>query len=223
MQRLDTEYQKLSGLSERKFYSIYYSQIIPSPVLILGFNPGGDPNNWDKSVLASQTFYENNEHEYVDCDYKIAVAMRKFLINVLSLSDKEDIRNIPKTNIIFRRSISTNSLGLSKEHAILEAKPILNQILIRVAPKTIICEGIGTLEKFEKHYCENVNEFADDTKIHTPNGKNEALIYKADEGIITILSQSTKLLGIGHPSKYSYHAAWTDVCTAAKKFLKDHN
>ena len=48
-----------------------YSRIDPSDALVLGINPGGDPGTWTEDMLASRSFYENWEHEYVDCKYAI--------------------------------------------------------------------------------------------------------------------------------------------------------
>ena len=153
MQRLDQEFRSATGLSERRHYSIFYSQVNPSSLLILGFNPGGNPDTWDESALASPAFYENGEHEYVDCHYPIAVSMRQFLKDVDLIRSDEELRSIPKTNIVFRRSRSMDGLKISDAQAIKEAKPVLDQIIDRVAPTTIICEGISTQKHFEKYYC----------------------------------------------------------------------
>ena len=96
MRRLDQQYRKASGLTHRRDYSIFYSRVVPCRTLVLGFNPGGDPATWDESALASTGFYENWEHEYVDCHYPLACAMREFLQVALSLTDTEAVRRIPK-------------------------------------------------------------------------------------------------------------------------------
>jgi len=219
MRRLNREYREASGLEERRFYSIFYSQINPSPLLIIGFNPGGNSDAWDESALASRSFYENGEHEYVDCHYPIAVAMRQFLTDVAVISSHDQLRSIPKTNLIFRRSRSMDGLRFSERDVILEAKPILDQVLERVAPNVVICEGISTLRHFERYYCESVEEEIDDTCVDTPNGKHRARIYKADKAVLSSNNRPVNLLGIGHPSKYSGRSEWGRVTAAAKPFL----
>ena len=42
MSRLDAEFRATSGLTDRRFYKIFYSAIAPAPLLVLGFNPGGE-------------------------------------------------------------------------------------------------------------------------------------------------------------------------------------
>lgn len=221
MRRVDEEYRRASGLTERRFYSIFYSQVNPFPILLLGFNPGGDPETWDEAELASQSFYENGEHEYVDCDYEIAVAMRNFLGEVLPIESSEDIRRIPKTNLIFRRSGSMDELKLTNLQAILDAKPILSQIIRHVAPTTTICEGMTTLKAFNQHYCRDVQEEIDGFDIKTPNGMRNARIYRADQGILLDTDSPVRILGIGHPSRYSGRLEWSDVMAATKTFLHE--
>ena len=219
MERLDQEYRSATGLSDRCDYSIYFSQIIPSPLLILGFNPGGDPSTWNESALASTSFFENGEHEYVDCDYPIAKTMRQFLREINAIKSYEELRSIPKSNIIFRRSRSMDQLGISEKEAILEAKPVLTQMIERVTPTTIICEGASTLRQFKKHYCDGVDEDIDNVRIETPNGANSARIYKADRAHLIDLNREVTLLGIGHPSKYAGRQEWRSVVQAASKLL----
>ena len=64
MVRLDTEFRAASGLTDRRFYKIFYSAIAPAPLLVIGFNPGGETDGTD--LNASESFYENWEHDYVD-------------------------------------------------------------------------------------------------------------------------------------------------------------
>jgi len=104
MKEIDAQYCEKTGFSERRYYSIFYSKIVESPIMIIGYNPGGNPENWNESQLASTSFYENGEHEYVDCHYPLAVGTREFLKKVLKLKDFGLIRNFPKTNLYFRRS-----------------------------------------------------------------------------------------------------------------------
>lgn len=67
----DRRYRIKSGLTERRHYSVFYSRIDPADAIVLGINPGGDPRTWTAELLASQSLYENWEHEYVDCRYAI--------------------------------------------------------------------------------------------------------------------------------------------------------
>lgn len=55
MRPIDEGYQMSPGLSDRRDYSIFYSQIEPNDLLIPGLNPGGDPAQWNESQLASRS------------------------------------------------------------------------------------------------------------------------------------------------------------------------
>ena len=221
MKRLDKEYRKKTKISERRFYSIFFSQVNPSPIMILGSNPGGDPKNWDESELASTSFYENGEHEYVDCCYPIACVMSEFLKKVLDI-EKECIREIPKTNLIFRRSVSIKQLPLKVSDAISEAKPILEQILRRVEPDVIICEGFLTLRNFEKHYCTVHCEKIDGESVDVSNGNHAARIYRADHAFLLSTGKYVKLLGLGHPSRFGGRSEWNEVIQLSRNFLAEY-
>ena len=89
MQEIEIRYQERSGLRDRNSYTIYYSQICPSDVLVLGTNPGGSPNDPSSIICASTRYYENWEHEYVDSHYPIQVVMNPLLKNVLGVNDTQ--------------------------------------------------------------------------------------------------------------------------------------
>ena len=219
MQSMDERYQAVSGLHARRDYSIFYSQILPCRVMVLGWNPGGDPRTWSETELASTSYYENGEHEYVDCHYPLAVAMRTFLVEALALRSDDEIRTIPKANLIFRRSRGQDSLGIRDGEALTEAKPFVEQIINRVQPTAIILEGTKTLKAFERHYCGAVEPCVDGERIMTPNGKVPASIYQFDKATIRCLGRSALLVGLGHPSRYAARAEWSTVIERSKRAL----
>jgi len=219
MEKIDTAYRASTGLEDRRHYSIFYSQILPSDILIIGFNPGGDPGASDESKLASTSFYENGEHEYVDCDYALAMAMRGFLINTGVAASVEDIRSIPKINLIFRRSSIMNQLPLSAREALAESKPFVEQILQAVKPRVIVFEGLSTMEKFESLYCSNGFPEMYTGEVYTPNGRAKARIYRAGTGTVDCLNKECVLVGIGHPSKYGRRAEWSQVEEKARSLF----
>ena len=219
MNSIDQRFRLASGLTERRFYSIFYSGIFPCRLMVIGFNPGGDPGTWTESALASRSFYENDEHEYVDCNYPIAVAMRTFLIGVLGLQSHDEIRRIPKTNLIFRRSRGQDYLGMKKSEAIRESRPFLEEIIKAVSPENIVLEGVTTLDEFEKAYCTGVRQSVDGETIKTPNGRNSANIYRYDTARVECLGRTVKLIGLGHPSKYAGRVEWSRVMLRAKAAL----
>src|SRR5215831_14988280 len=105
MRDIDDEYRAASGISEHRYYKIYYSHIHRFPLLILGYNPGGETDGTDLS--ASDTYYENWEHDYVcfrnDSRYTVARPMCALLRSVLQTTSVNTLRQVPATNVIFRR------------------------------------------------------------------------------------------------------------------------
>jgi len=70
------EYRQLSGLSDPLLYKIFYSRIDPAPLLVLGINPGGAPDHPEAIISASDGYFENREHDYVDCRYSMQRVMQ---------------------------------------------------------------------------------------------------------------------------------------------------
>lgn len=132
-------------LQDDRHFKIFYSDIRPSPMAIVGLNPGGDPSRPD-SLQSASTWYEHNEHDYLDCDYAIARKMRAFLIESGIVATAEGIRAIPKLNVVFHRS--ANWGGLFSQRAARDlAHPHVNEILEAIAPTMLIVEGFGAVDQ----------------------------------------------------------------------------
>ena len=78
MTKLDDAYRELSKLSEYRFYRIFYSRISPSPIMILGINPGGDPASWI-APAGADPFCAGWQHDYVDQSYELQSVMLPLL------------------------------------------------------------------------------------------------------------------------------------------------
>jgi hypothetical protein len=214
MADLDARYQTASGLKERRFYSIFYSQVRQSDVLVLGLNPGGDPVTWRPSDIADTGWYEDGAHEYVDMDYPIAVAMRRFLVESLGLASVEEIRSIPKSNIGFRRSSSSHTMQISMGTAVREAAPFVQEIIAAADPKLLILEGTQTGKLFADEHARTWNPRPDTPVITTPNGRHEATIFSAVEATLWNETHVVAVV-IGHPSRYADRKEWSDVIRAS--------
>jgi hypothetical protein len=110
---------------------------------LLGINPGGDPSRPENIVSASDSYFVNFEHDYLDCNYPMQGAMLPFLRYVLGASD-EQIRRVPKTNLAFRRSRGEDAFkqyhSMTLPAAMEEARPALMRIVRYVQPKVILLE-----------------------------------------------------------------------------------
>jgi hypothetical protein len=94
-------------------------------------------------------WYENNEHDYVDCDYPIARKMSAFLAEAGAVSTAEGIRGIPKFNAVFHRSTNWESLP-NKSTALDIARPHVTTMLAVAAPTVLIVEGFESFEQLVK-------------------------------------------------------------------------
>lgn len=226
MKEIDAAFRGASGLSERRYYKIYYSHIHPFPLLVLGQNPGGETDGTD--LAASNTYYENWEHDYVcfrnNPQYTLARPMCNLLAAALQTNAVDVLRQIPATNIIFRRSRNTKALDLNTDKAAAESAPFLRQIIEIVNPSAILLISSTAYKLFKKFHCDqkSVSESAA-PQIFTPNGRSNACIYLSAHAWVHGLNKVVPLFVTGHPSKYSGRSEWLQVVEALGKGLREHN
>lgn len=216
MAELDGDYRKLSGLSDRRFYSIFYSRITQSPLMILGINPGGDPATWAMPDGADE-FCTQWQHDYVDERYPIQAAMLPLLMSTLQI-DADIVRRIPKTNMVFRRSSQEKLFerqqdGVTMQAALKESAPILERIVHHVNPRAIIFEGHGALRRFVDVFGDGPLSSSLVPAVTTPNGRSRALIYAVHEVRTRIMPEPTIAIALAHPSKFAARAEF-DIARA---------
>src|SRR5262245_46016081 len=113
MRLWEERFKRETGLLDRSRYKIFYCRVHPAPILLLGMNPGGDPetvapNGMDRigkgaPHSASATYHEGDEHDLLDCGWPRQNDLMQ-LLSVLS-GDKEAIRSrVVMTNMAFRRA-----------------------------------------------------------------------------------------------------------------------
>ena len=224
MSRLDAEFRATSGLTDRRFYKIFYSAIAPAPLLVLGFNPGGEIDGSD--LNASSSFYENWEHDYVDFrhhgkQYSLAGPAYDLLVQVLQTTSEDAIRRVPATNVIFRRSRRASALNLTARAAAHESAPVLAQILRAVDPAAILLLGSTAFRAFVGEHCDRgslvVN--AEPPEILGANGQHDACLFRSARAHVPALGRDVPLLMVGHPSKYAYQGLWREVVASVRAEL----
>lgn len=224
MREVDRQYRAASGLDDRRFYKIFYSHIHPFPLLVLGQNPGGETDGTDLS--ASESFFENWEHDYAffrnDSRYALAGPMCRFLAEVLQTRSVDVIRQVPATNVVFRRSRNTDTLNVRLSAAAEEARPFLDQILRIVDPRCVLLVSNEAYKQFTRLYCRRGTVVpGDDAKIFTPNGRNPACIFTRSQGFVEVLGRIVPMLVVGHPSKYSARIEWRAAAGAVRRDLEE--
>lgn len=224
MKEIDAAFHDASGISERRYYKIYYSHIHPFPLLVLGQNPGGETDGTD--LAASDTYFENWEHDYVcfrnNSQYTLARLMCTLLAAALQTNAVDVLRQVPATNVIFRRSRNTESLNLSPDKAEAESVPFLRQIIEIVNPRAVLLISNTAYKLFKKFHCEprSVKESVA-PQVFTPNGSSNACIYLSAKARVIGLNRMVPLFMTGHPSKYSRRSEWPQVVEALSQGLKE--
>jgi hypothetical protein len=223
MEDVDLAYRTASSLVDRRYYKIYYSHIHPFPLLVLGQNPGGETDGTD--LAASDSFFERWEHDYLcfrnDSRYALARPMCALLAAGLDTSSIDVLRQVPATNVIFRRSRNTKSLNLSTTIAAAEAGPFLREILVAVNPKVVLLVSKMAYDLFARFHCQagSIKEDAGG-KLFTPNGKSDACIFLSAQAHVFGIDRSIPLLMVGHPSKYAGRSEWPQVVSSVKQALQ---
>jgi len=223
MRDLDAGYRTVSDLYERRFYKIFYSHIHPFPLLVLGQNPGGETDGTD--LTASQSYFENWEHDFVRFRftraYSLASPMCRLLSDVLNTKSVEILRQVPVSNVIFRRSRRTETLSMPVAKAARESSPFVSRIIKAVDPRCILFISKTAFELFSANHCERQSiAVRASTSIFTANGRNQACVFMEAEGFVLELCRRVQFLVVGHPSKYSGRVEWKAVTEAVRLALE---
>lgn len=216
MEDLESRYRKASGLKNRAQFKIFYSPVRAAKVLVLGINPGGDPrdiypdgmrlrNDPAGRGAASAGYYENNEHDVLDCDWTENV-IRDLLTEILHDNVAAIREDVVKTNLSFRRSPNTDSFkdfnnGMTLKQAYKEAAPFIREILGVVCPRLVLLEG-SILDDFTRVAGASGGRLADKT-IKTLHRGTETDLYRAEYLEIPNIGE-VLVVKLAHPS---YHGA----------------
>jgi len=225
MRELDAEFRVHSGLSDRRHYKIFYSQVHASPLLVLGLNPGGETDGTD--LNASNSFYENGEHDYVAFRhhgraYSLAGPMWELLSTALGTRSDDELSRVPATNVVFRRSRSSGTLGMPWRDAARESAPVLRSILRAVDPKAILLLGGSAYSLFTAEHCAPGSLAVSSTpaEVTTPNGRGEACIFRSAQAHVIALDRRVPILMVGHPSKFARRTQWPQVLSSVTTQLR---
>ena len=213
MQALEADYQQASGLANRASYKIFYGPMRQAPCLVLGLNPGGDPEQTSadgtrgaKNSVASSSgaWFEQDEHDLLDCQWPENTGLKRLLLPLLGGDEKRIRREVIKTNLAFRRSRTARDINIDR--AIEEARPFVDRILSIVDPKLIILAGVS-LSRFLKHHVQSSKPAA-------------ALLRDASIGHVVFdaawvtfgADLSPRLVAqVGHASQFSWTYAKHDI------------
>lgn len=137
---------RLANTSGKVFYSGRAAFASPGCIYVLGFNPGGDPEEQANETVGSHTRFVLSQapedwSAYVDEDWqgKAMVFQRgmRHLFEALSVNP----RRVASSNLIFTRSRVSADLGLAKRDLIEMCWPVHAAVLNQLKPRAIICLG----------------------------------------------------------------------------------
>jgi len=150
--------------------------------------------------------------------------MCALLASGLQTTSVDILRQVPATNVIFRRSRNTESLNLSPTKAAAETSPFLRDILVAVNPTAILLISKTAYDLFVRFHCKYRSLIEDvESKIYTPNGKSDACIFISAQAQVLGLNRIVPLFMVGHPSKYAGRSEWTQVVVALSQGLHRWN
>jgi hypothetical protein len=225
MKDIDRRFPECSGLADRKDYSIFYSLLLPSPLMVIGINPGGSPVEGGYQ-LASRSFYENGEHEYVDMHYPLAAAMRNTLLTALGTNDVDVLRRVPKTNTFFQRSQNVDALGRGKRHEYVEmCAPFVLEMIEEVCPRAIVLEGRQARDNlvagFKVARGRSLPITEDDGAVvyGAYRGNPHVRFFQREIADFGDRMGRIELLTLGYPSTFSRLRDWGKVLDALKQHL----
>ena len=213
MRQLEERFRGASGLPDRSHYKIFYGQVKPAWILTLGINPGGTPAETlpdgkthisGVPASSSATYFENDEHDVLDCEWKENDGLRRLLLPLLSGDLSRTRGEVVKTNLAFRRSAKASQL--ERERAFDEAAPFLNEIVRVVCPRLILLTG-PSLSSFTDRFAKNVVVL----RLPLKKEKVHQTVFAASKVQLRATSSEALVVQVAHASRWSATYAEYDV------------
>lgn len=205
MRDLEQRFQIATNLPHRAHYKIYYCQIREAPILTLGYNPGGAPESMNADgqadqhgaiAAASPSYYEGNEHDVLDCQWKENTGLRRLLTPLVgSLSAIR--QRVVKTNLAFHRSAKKSDIDI--ERAIDQSAPFLGEILNRVRPRLVLLTGPNA-SLFTTRFASNVAVIAPEER--DPGVKQ--VVFSAQSAVLRATGEPVTVVQVAHASQFGW-------------------
>jgi len=205
MRQLEDRFKAATSLLDRSKYKIFYGQIRPAWILTLGINPGGSPSETSADgtthtsgvpAAASGSYFENDEHDVLDCEWKENIGLRKLLLPLLGGNNLRTRHEVVKTNLAFRRSARVNQI--EKERAFDESAPFLNEIIRVVRPKLVLLTG-PSVSSFNDRFGNNA------VTVHPPQRKDSInqTVFAASKVRLRATNSEALVAQVAHASQWS--------------------
>jgi hypothetical protein len=206
MHDLEVRFKQATHLSDRSHYKIFYGQIRPARILTLGINPGGVPANTNPDgrthkdgvvAASSATYFENDEHDILDCEWRENNGLRRLLTPLLD-GDSSRIRtDVVKTNLAFRRSAKTTHIDVHA--AMTESAPFLMEIMEVVRPELVLLTG-PALSRFNEYFSSRST-----IVVHAQRDERvKQVVFAAARSKLHRPDIETLVIQVAHASQFSW-------------------
>lgn len=137
----------------RNGFAVFYSPVTVEPdLMILGFNPGGGPDDFNEAEACELPI----EHDYLKRNYVLAKRMREELF----VGNQSLLRESVKANLIpFRTSNKSEWYRIQKRlRAELEefSRGVCREVVKTIKPRMILLEGVQTFDLFCRWFAEDI-------------------------------------------------------------------
>jgi hypothetical protein len=206
MRDIEARFRETSGFGNRAYYKIYYCQVRPAPILTLGINPGGAPEkvkpdgrtNLDGTIAAaSASFYENNEHDIIDCSWSENSGLLKVLTPLLGGDARRIRTEVVKTNLAFQRSAKKTDIDI--EAAMNLSDPFLSEIIAAVQPSLVILTGVPIAE-FTSRHARTSKSVANQER----DSGVKQVIFEASQVTLNATGGRALVVRLAHASQFSW-------------------
>ncbi len=225
MRDLETRFKRASGLADRAHYKIFYCQVRPTTILTLGINPGGAPSNTNPDgrtqkdgaiAAASASYYENDEHDILDCEWRENAGLRSVLTPLVG-GDVTAIRgNVVKTNMAFHRSAKKKDIDIAA--AIEITTPFLAELIAAVQPATILLTGVA-LSEFTNHFASTSAVIVGPER--DPDVKQ--VVFAASKAKLRQTGAEVLVVQLAHASQFGWTYARHNVAARIAELRPNHS
>lgn len=191
-------------------FRVFYSPVFAEPkILILGYQPGGDPGDFERDHrdrLSNGDFSPPENHEYLTNDYTLARRMRRKVFK-----DNNDILSESvKSNAIFFRAKSMDRWKQVPQEKRREMENFslqkIEEMIETLNPEFVLLEGIATWDLLKSHF-----GFEGECRVRRSNAR------------LLCVSENTDptFTGIIHPSARVSDENWARVRSELLPLLKE--
>lgn len=206
MRDLEARFKRASGLADRAHYKIFYCQIKQAPILTLGINPGGAPDNTNPDgrthkdgvvAAASASYYENDEPDILDFEWRENHGLRAVLTPLVGGNLPSIRSDVVKTNMAFHRS--ANKKGIDIARAMDQTSPFLAEIIKVVRPRLVLLTGVP-LAEFTDRFASGVMQIASPER--DPGVRQ--VVFAACSGLLRATQSNAVVVQLAHASQFGW-------------------